>query len=264
MIGSLNDYSYRLNTWDTSKWYIHTFESNKALEPIEKNLKLTIGKTLDGTLLGNFGTKTVDYKNGINSLYVIVQGLNRYSTSNARQWLNSLATDTLSWVPTDNGDFYRPYVARISGTNVPGFMHSLEADFLNILSKIKVSTVLSSPVSDSKETIEDTYDYFFLPSIVQEYWAAASPNIPNFTYQNEGNYWPYWQKNSGLKEPQDWNVPNDKRRKMRINDKTQAIIRYRSPDYTASSAALGTGNMTNGVLHSIYGYTTYVPCCVIS
>ena len=93
----------------------------------------------------------------INHAQRICYGYNRYAQSNIRQWLNSKA-DAGQWFTPQN-DWDRPIALKSD----KGFMNDIDQDFLDVVTKSKITTSINK-ISDNGG-YDTTYDYFFLPCI---------------------------------------------------------------------------------------------------
>ena len=102
-----------------------------------------------------------------------------------RQWLNSNKSTNAWWVPKSNFDRYPNELLTKNG-----FMSGFSDDFLSVLAKVKITTVLNTVTDSSIGTTEDTYDKFFLPSLQQEY---ITPQLEDV----EGSSFEYWKRASG-------------------------------------------------------------------
>ena len=124
--------------------------------------------------------------------YIVTYGYNRWSHSAIRQYLNSNAGAGQWWKAQHLGD-----VAPDQLASVDGFMKGFSQNFLDVLGKAKVTTMLNT-VSEPDKTLgsEDTYDTFWLPALEQIF---ANPQA-----SGEGSYFPYWKEACGRTTPTPW------------------------------------------------------------
>lgn len=171
-----------------ANWKVYTFANAKSVTPVEGPLELTEGS--GGTDLGSLSSSTKYGSTGLNNLQRCAYGYNRWSQSAIRQWLNSDQPVGAWWEPQNVYDRPPQQLASLRG-----FMAGLSADFLAVVQKVQVVTALNT-VSDSElGATETTLDYFFLPSLEQEYIVPQLASV-------EGSYWPYWKERLGLSSPQ--------------------------------------------------------------
>ncbi len=89
--------------------------------------------TLSSTeIAGATNLGTSDGTGNVHFMHCVVLGNNDYEDSGIRQWLNSGNAANAWWVPKH--DFDRP----VNYTNVAGFMHGMDADFLDAVQPIPV------------------------------------------------------------------------------------------------------------------------------
>lgn len=172
-----------------ANWRVYTFSSATSITPIE-TVTLTEGN--GGTDLGSLSSSTVYANEGdaLNNLQRAGYGYNRWSQSGIRQWLNSDADAGKWWTPQNVYDRPPQQLATLRG-----FLAGLPSDFRAAIKKTKVVTALNTVTDGGIGTSEVTWDYFFLPSLEQEYIAPQLSGV-------EGTYWPYWKERLGLSAPQ--------------------------------------------------------------
>ena len=183
-----NFYTWSAPDVAPANWKVYTFANAKSVTPVEGPLELTEGS--GGTDLGSLSSSTKYGSTGLNNLQRCAYGYNRWSQSAIRQWLNSDQPVGAWWEPQNVYDRPPQQLASLRG-----FMAGLSADFLAVVQKVQVVTALNT-VSDSElGATETTLDYFFLPSLEQEYIVPQLASV-------EGSYWPYWKERLGLSSPQ--------------------------------------------------------------
>lgn len=222
-------------------WYYWGKTGNTYTE-----LSLSVGDTIPTTY-------DSIHKCGINNKAVMQNGYGRWSHSAYRQWLNSAELAGEWWEPQHLGD-----IAPNQLQTVNGFMSTLENDFVDILTPIKIKT-LCNTVTDSG-VIDTTLDTFFLPSIEELYGVKKGTG--------EGPYFTYWKNATGLNAPSNDN--NTARISKIINAQSgnAEIMRLRSIDPIAVYKGFCIG--TNGQLYlpsgdgSVAALYSCRPVCVIS
>lgn len=167
-----------------SSWTIQTYADSATTEQIE-SVQVTAGNT--GTSLGQLIPAGSEQ---LNSIHRVGYGYNRWSQSAIRQWLNSDKDKGQWWKPQNAYD--RP-PEQLAGK--PGFLAGFEAEFLDVIGEIKVTTALNTVTDAAAGATEDTYDKVFLPSLEQLY---VVPQLKGA----EGNYWEYWKRATGATAPQ--------------------------------------------------------------
>lgn len=196
-----------------------------------------------------FGSYDSVRKCGVNHVDVLKNGYNRYLYSAQRQWLNSDALAGEWWKSQHLGD-----VAPGQATQINGFLHGLDADFLAVINPVKIQ-VATNTVTDGG-VIDTMYDRFFLPSIEEMYGAPQAAGV-------EGEFFPYWKDKTGLAAP--GNAANSGRIIYGLENHNSAQnVRLRS-------AYRGNANYawfvsTAGNLNYSAAYSAYrsAPACVIS
>ena len=149
-------------------------------------------------------------------------GNNRYLYSNIRQWLNSNGTAGDWWTPQHSADAAPDYVI----TKV-GFMSYFESDFLEVIGKTRIRTVLHTVDGGGYEDMQD--EYFYLPSKT-EVGLGKENNIA------EGAPFPYFNNNS--------------KRIKNYNGSAQSW-RLRTPNFSGSSYVIRS-IYANGGLDNSY------------
>ena len=215
---------------------------------------LETGVTSDsdtGTELGSTSSTGVGYTNGqINAPQRVVYGYNRWSQSWYRQWLNSSAAAGSVYVQQNDWD--RPPA---QASTLRGFMAGLSSDMLAIIKKTTVTTALNT-VEGATDATETTQDYFYLPSLTEQYI------VPQYT---EGVEWDYFKKlaqdnnatGTGGKIPTGTNLDWNKRYRLDATT-SSANVRLRSA-YRGSAYATWYIN-SNGYVGSNYAYSAHRGC----
>lgn len=157
--------------------YIDVY-ANGASNEVLYSYEITNGS--GGTDLGNL---IAAGNEDLWSLQCANYGYNRWAKSGIRQWLNSDAGIDAWW--TQQSIYDR---APNELKTKHGFMSGFESDFLEIVQPIKIITALNTVTDGSIEddSLEDTFDTFFLPALVNE-------NI-NPQLAGEGDVFEYWLK----------------------------------------------------------------------
>lgn len=159
---------------------------------------LNIGS--EGTSLGTLGTTQ---SNGyspdgqVNQQHRTVYGDNFWPRSAVRQFLNSDAAPATVddsgklvggwWSPQSKWDRPPSYA-----TTTYGWLHGLDADFVDHMAEIEVKTSLPfcDGGTDQGAQYTSTWDRVFLPHAEQMYWTCNSYGIP---YGIEGEAWDYYK-----------------------------------------------------------------------
>lgn len=160
-----------------SAWRIKTWATPASADPIET---VTVTSGDGGTDLGTMQYASVG-EDGLNSMQATGYGHNRWSTSAIRQYLNKSGANW--WASQEDFDI------RPDQYNKQGFMTGFDAEFLNAIKPVKVTTALNT-VEDFTDATEDTFDTFFLPSLQQ---MNVSPQLANV----EGDVFEYWRARLG-------------------------------------------------------------------
>lgn len=235
-------------------WRVSTFASPSDVTPIET---VTVSSGATGTSLGILKNNTTyTTEPGINQLQRAAYGYNRWSQSALRQYLNSAAAAGAWWEPKNPYD--RPPKQL---ETMRGFMAGLPAEFVDIITPIKVTTALNTVTDGGTSTggTEDTIDRFFLPSLQQRY---IVPQLNNA----EGAAWQYWRDMIGTDDP--WPTGS--------NNKNPKIIKYLISNHSSAqnsrlrSAYRGDAYFAWRVYstgYAGYGHATstlgFAPACVI-
>ena len=246
-----------LYTWgapdvNPSNWKVYTFSTGADTTALEGPLTLTVGTS--GTSLGSLDS-TVKYSTtGINNLQRSAYGYNRWSHSAMRQFLNSSAAAGSWWTAQNPFDRVPQQLSSLRG-----FMAGFDDAFLNIIKPVCVRTALNTASDSAIGTYEDTYDYFFLASLEQEYFTPQLSGV-------EGDYWEYWKRRLGLSSTQGTGASNANANHIRYgyNAKTTAQnCRLRSA-YRGTSGStwyVYTSGYANG--YNAAGSLRCAPACVI-
>lgn len=206
-------------------------------------LNLSTGDTIP------FGSYDSVCKCGVNNVDVLKNGYNRYLYSAQRQWLNSDALAGEWWKSQHLGD-----VAPNQATQINGFLHGLDADFLAVINPVKIQ-VATNTVTDGGVT-DTMYDRFFLPSVEEMYGAPQDAGV-------EGEFFPYWKDKTGLAAP--GNAANSGRIIHGLENHNSAqYVRLRSANRGYAYYAWHV--YTTGNLNYYIASTAYrsAPACAIS
>lgn len=160
-----------------SAWRIKTWATPASADPIET---VTVTSGDGGTDLGTMQYASVG-EDGLNSMQATGYGHNRWSTSAIRQYLNKSGANW--WASQEDFDI------RPDQYNKQGFMTGFDAEFLNAIKPVKVTTALNT-VEGFTDAAEDTFDTFFLPSLQQ---MNVTPQLANV----EGDVFEYWRASLG-------------------------------------------------------------------
>ena len=195
-----------------SNWKVYVYASNTATTPTE-TVSVTEGSS--GTSLGTFtaagaqvvpasgtpathSTVTIngtDYTYyGLNSLYRVAYGNNRYLHSAIRQWLNASGLNW--WAPATVFDLPPDYVS------YPGFLTGLSDGLVAAMRPIQQKTALnyvSDGGTDVAPEYDTSYDNVFLPSWEQHFIKPSS--YFGGTAGLEGEAWDYWKAAYGSSTP---------------------------------------------------------------
>ena len=231
---------------------ISLYADGSATTPLET---VTMSEGQTGTDLGALTVAGRNESTGVNSIHCALLGYNRWSQSNVRQWLNSKKTS--GWY-TPQSVFDRPPADTY--LNQPGYMSGFADDFLAVIKKTRVRTALNTVTDSSIGTYEDTYDYFFLPSLQE---INAQPQLADV----EGGPWPYWKQATGLSGYNGWYDANKNPAYLiyALNAKTSAqYVRLRSA--FRGYAYLAWFVYAAGYISNIYAFNAYrsTPACRIT
>ncbi len=219
-----------------------------ALETILETVQMS-ATAIDGAT--DLGTITRSGSGALNSLHRAVYGYNRWSESAIRQYLNSSAGIGEWW--SAQNDWDRPPAELFK---YPGYMSGYDSTFLSALQKVKVTTALETVCTNGGGS-EDTYDYFFLPSLEQMYIKPQSEGV-------EGSYFPYWKKAVGSEETVEKNVAGVYPLTYAIDMQTSAVVvRLRSAQISSACYAWYAGS--SGTVNNSASTIEYrcAPVCVI-
>ncbi len=129
----------------------------------------------------------VIYKDAIKdtSKNILTIGYNRYKDCGIRQWIKSDQPAGQWWSSTHVGD-----VAPSQLNSIRGYKAGCSQALLNAIKPIKI-TCYTNSVTDGS-VIDTMYDDIWLPSGTEMYGSVND---------NEGTYFPYWQRATGLSAP---------------------------------------------------------------
>lgn len=161
----------------TSTFKVKSWATPASADPIE-TVTVTAGD--GGTDLGTMQYASVG-EDGLNSMQATGYGHNRWSTSAIRQYLNKSGANW--WASQEDFDI------RPDQYNKQGFMTGFDAEFLNAIKPVKVTTALNT-MEGFTDATEDTFDTFFLPSLQQ---MNVTPQLANV----EGDVFEYWRARLG-------------------------------------------------------------------
>ena len=162
-----------------------TFTAAGVMVPASGTPETTESVTIDGT--------TYEYY-GLNSLYRVAYGNNRWFHSAIRQYLNSSGTDW--WTPQTVFDRPPAYAAH------RGFLSGLDPDMVAAMLPVKVVTALNYVTdggTSANPEYDTTYDRVFLPSTKEHYLALSATY--GGTQGMEGEFWDYWRRVAGTTSP---------------------------------------------------------------
>lgn len=162
----------------TSTFKVKSWATPASASPIEE-VAVTSGN--EGTYLGTM-MLTAAGEDGLNCMQRVGYGSNRWATSALRQYLNKSGDNW--WTSQTDFDIRPDQYAK------KGFMTGFDAEFLNAIKPIKVTTALNT-VEGYENATEDTFDTFFLPSLEQ---MNIQPQLAGV----EGSYFEYWRSRLGL------------------------------------------------------------------
>lgn len=138
----------------------------------------------NGTFLGTMNLNNLGTE-GLNSMQCAGYGHNRWKTSALRQYLNKSGTEW--WESKEDFDI------RPDQYTKHGFMDGFTEEFLAAVKPVKVMTALNT-VEGFTETVDETFDRFFLPSLEQ---MNVVPQLAGV----EGEYFEYWRRRLGVTAP---------------------------------------------------------------
>lgn len=160
-----------------ANWRVKSWAKPENADPIE-TVVVTAGE--DGTSLGTMNLTTMS-GDGLNCMQSVGYGHNRWSTSALRQYLNKSGANW--WASKEDFDIRPDQYAK------QGFMTGFDAEFLNAIKPIKVTTALNT-VEGFADATEDTFDTFFVPALQQ---MNVNPQLANV----EGDVFEYWRSRLG-------------------------------------------------------------------
>lgn len=228
----------------TSAFKVKSWATPASASPIEE-VAVTSGN--EGTYLGTM-MLTAAGEDGLNCMHRVGYGSNRWATSALRQYLNKSGDNW--WTSQTDFDIRPDQYAK------KGFMTGFDAEFLNAIKPIKVTTALNT-VEGYENATEDTFDTFFLPSLEQ---MNVQPQLAGV----EGSYFEYWRSRLGLNKFAGWH-PNvyDAFKILALNSSSPQHVRLRS-------ALRGVAYYAWHVFSSGYVFNNYAsyayrfsPVCVI-
>jgi len=120
-------------------------------------------------------------------------GNNRYLHSAVRQWLNSDADAGEWWTAQHSTDAAPAYAA-----TEPGFLAGFSAEFVELLSPVRVKTATADL---DNNVVDTTYDRVWLPSKEELYSVVDTTNSSVSIDNVEGPYWEYWKTRMGTNSP---------------------------------------------------------------
>ena len=166
-------------TWKVKSWGVNTDASPiEIVDVTEYNVDTDTATSL-GVM--EYTEKSAE---GLNCMQNVAFGNNRWGTSAIRQYLNA---DSTNWWESKGVFDIRP-----EEYTKHGFMAGFRDDFLQAIKPVKVFTALNT-VEGYEDSIEETFDTFFLPSLEQ---MNGTPQLSNV----EGPYFEYWRRRLGLSE----------------------------------------------------------------
>lgn len=228
-----------------TEWRVMSWATPADAEPIET---VTVESGTGGTSLGTMLLTSVS-DDGLNSMQHVANGSGRWSTSAARQWLNSSGANW--WTSQTDFDI------RINQYDKKGYLTGFSEEFLNAIKPVRMTTALCNAES-TESTTEDTYDKFFIPSLQQM-------NITPQLADAEGEYFEYWRLRLGLDTYALTGSANiyEGLKTFDINTSTSQAIRLRSAHRTTTAQSWYIH--TNGYA---YNYTAtnssrVAPVCVV-
>ena len=199
-----------------TNWRVYAFASQTATTATET---VTLSEGSGGTNLGTFtaagvavpasgtpatqssvtiGGTTYAYY-GLNSLYRVAYGNNRWLHSPLRQYLNSFGFDW--WVPATVFDRPPAYAGRIgflSGCPESMVEHMLPIARMTALNYITDGGTSGAPLYDT------TYDLVTLPSGLEHFLQDTS--YYGGAQGKEGESWEYWKRVAGSSTPLGWSA----------------------------------------------------------
>lgn len=168
------------NMYNTPITNIKSYASGSDVTPIE----IVRAKSGDaGTGLGVLyvAAERDIIRGNVNAYRRSLRGSNNWGESAIRQWLNSKNVAGRWWTPQTPWDRPPTYAETTNG-----FLYDLDADFLNVVGKTRVTTKLFNAYTNAIDGTYTTEDFFFLVSQSQ---IASS-------YSGEGSEYPYYSDGS--------------------------------------------------------------------
>ena len=231
----------------TTTFKVKSWASAKDASPIE-TVDVTAGS--EGTNLGTMAlAKATD--GGLNGMQQVGYGHNRWGTSALRQYLNASGADWFT--PAEK------FAIRPDQYAKHGFMAGFSEDFLSAIKPVKVTTALNT-VEGFENASEDTFDTFFLPTLVdmniKPQWAG------------EGTLSPYWRERMGITQPLNysWEAEPNRSEALKIpalNSNGPQNVRLRSAN--RDNACIPWCVYTSGRVGDHYASyaSRFSPVCVI-
>lgn len=156
-------------------------------------LNLEVGDPVPYELYTNVYKSGIDFSKSIAS--ITQNGLGWWAGSWLRQWLNSESdAQGFGWTAHHISDVNN------GSSRYGGFLRGFDADFINALTPIKITTARNNVVWSQE--IDTTYDRIFLPSKEQVYMVRET----GVAAGAEGTAWEYYVSQSGLSSPSDSNM----------------------------------------------------------
>lgn len=228
----------------TSAFKVKSWATPASASPNEE-VAVTSGN--EGTYLGTM-MLTAAGEDGLNCMHRVGYGSNRWATSALRQYLNKSGDNW--WTSQTDFDIRPDQYAK------KGFMTGFDAEFLNAIKPIKVTTALNT-VEGYENATEDTFDTFFLPSLEQ---MNVQPQLAGV----EGSYFEYWRSRLGLNKFASWH-PNvyDAFKIPALNSSSPQTVRLRSAHRGNAYSAWNVHS--SGFVSSYYASSAlrFSPVCVI-
>lgn len=228
----------------TSAFKVKSWATPSSASPIEE-VAVTSGN--EGTYLGTM-MLTAAGEDGLNCMQRVGYGSNRWATSALRQYLNKSGDNW--WTSQTDFDIRPDQYAK------KGFMTGFDAEFLNAIKPIKVTTALNT-VEGYENATEDTFDMFFLPSLEQ---MNVQPQLAGV----EGSYFEYWRSRLGLNKFAGWH-PNvyDAFKIPALNSSSPQSVRLRSA-YRGLASHTWLGYSSGYVYDGSASHASrFSPICVI-
>ena len=175
-----------------TNWRVKSWATPADANPIETVVVTAATEETVGTDLGVTPYTNPNNGTGLNCMQSVAVGHNRWKTSALRQYLNGVGT---GWWKSQEDFDIRP-----DQHTKHGFMDGFNDDFLAAIKKVKIQTALNT-VEGYTETLDITYDRFFIPSLEEMY---INPQLASV----EGPYWDYWRSRLGRSTPNGWYSDN--------------------------------------------------------